>query len=72
MKAKTHQKMYQELWKKIRDLIKSIKKRLKLYDMIIIVRSAFHEGNKYCLHVFLDEYLYKLAPRKTNKLLYNR
>ena len=29
-------------------------------DIIIVVRSVFHEGNKYYLQVLLNEYLYKL------------
>ena len=33
---------------------------LELYNMILIIRSLFHEGNKYYPQVFLDEYLYKL------------
>ena len=37
----------------------TLKKALKPYS-IIIVRSAFHKGNKYHPQVFLDECLYKL------------
>ena len=37
-----------------------IRKTLELYNITIVVRSVFHEGNKYCLQVFLGEYLYKL------------
>ena len=37
-----------------------LKKTLELYNMIIIVRSVFHEGNKYYPQVFLDECLHKL------------
>ena len=33
---------------------------LELYNMILVIRSLFHEGNKYYPQVFLDEYLYKL------------
>ena len=31
----------------------------EFYNIIIIDRSVFHEGNKYYPKVFLDEYLYK-------------
>ena len=37
-----------------------LNKMLKLYDMVIVVRSVFLEGNKYYPHVFLDECLQKL------------
>ena len=33
---------------------------LKLYNMVIVVGSVFHEGNKYDPKVFLGECLYKL------------
>ena len=33
---------------------------LELYNMILVIRSLFHEGSKYYPQVFLDEYLYKL------------
>ena len=33
---------------------------LELRNMIIIIISVFHEGNKYYPEVFLDECLYKL------------
>ena len=33
---------------------------LELYNMILVIRSLFHEGNKYYPQVFLHEYLYKL------------
>ena len=32
----------------------------KLRKMIKVVKSVFHEGNKYYHQVFLDECLYKL------------
>ena len=36
-------------------------KNIKLYNMVIVVRSVFHDGNKYYYpQVFLDECLYKL------------
>ena len=38
-----------------------LKKTLELYNMIIAVRSVFHEGNKYYPQPFLDEFLYKLC-----------
>ena len=38
----------------------SLNKTLKLYIIVIFVRSVFHEGNKYYPQVFLDECLYKL------------
>ena len=37
-----------------------LKKTLKPYDMVIFVRSVFHEGNKYYLQVFLNKCLHKL------------
>ena len=33
---------------------------IEIKSMIIIVRSAFHENNKYYSQVFLGECLYKL------------
>ena len=36
-------------------------KTLKLYHIRIVVRSVFHDGNKYQAKVFLDECFYKLA-----------
>ena len=38
----------------------SLNKTLKLRNMVIVVRSVFHEDNKYYPQVFLDECLYKL------------
>ena len=82
--SKDTPKKYEELWSKIRDLIRSITnnsddddekylkikfnldddlplmKTLELCDIVILVRSIFHEDKKYCQQVFLDEYLYKL------------
>ena len=76
-------KRYEELWSKIRYLIRTItnnshdyqekyvkikfnsdydltlKKKLKLYNMVIVHRSVFYEGNKYYEQVFSDECLYK-------------
>ena len=37
----------------------SLKKTLKLYDMLIVVRSVFHEDNKFYQRVFLEECLYR-------------
>ena len=34
-----------------------LKKTLRLYNMIIGVKSVFHEGNKYYPQFFLDECL---------------
>ena len=77
-KKDTHKK-YEELWNKIRDLIRSItnisdnydekymkikfhsdndlplKKTLERYNVVIVVKSVFDEGNKYNPQVFLDE-----------------
>ena len=38
----------------------SLNKMLKLHNVTIVVRSVFHEGNKYYPKVFLCECLYKL------------
>ena len=35
------------------------KKTLGLHNMVIVVKSIFHECNKYYLQVFLYEFLYK-------------
>ena len=77
-------KAYEELWNKIKCLIRSVannsyncdekyikmkfnsdddlplKKTLELYNMIIVVRFAFHEEKRYYPQVFLDECLHKL------------
>ena len=60
--SKDAMKKYEELWSKIRNLIRSITndsykfhsdddlpltKTLNSHNMIIVVRSVFHEGNKY-------------------------
>ena len=37
-----------------------MKKKLELHNMVIVVRSVFHEDNKYYPIDFLDECLYKL------------
>ena len=36
-----------------------LKKTLEFYNMVIVVRSVFHESNNYYMQVFLDKYLYK-------------
>ena len=36
-----------------------LNKTTEIPSMIIVVRAAFHENNKYYPQVFLDEYLYK-------------
>ena len=38
----------------------SLKKILELHNLVIVVKSVFHENNKYYLKVFLDECCYKL------------
>ena len=37
-----------------------LKKMIELCNMVILVRSVFHEDNKYYPQDFLDECLYKL------------
>ena len=83
-KSKEIIKTFEELWSKIKGLIRStannsddydekymkikfisgddlpLNKRLELHSVIIVLRSAFHEGNEYYHQVFLDECLYKL------------
>ena len=48
------------------------KKTLKLYNMIIVVRSVFHEGKKYYQQVFLDESLYQLQMIKYDRINLNK
>ena len=38
----------------------TLNKTIEIPNMIIVVRAAFHENNKYYPQVFLDECLYKL------------
>ena len=38
-----------------------LNKTIEIPTMTIVVRAIFLENNKYYLHVFLDEYLYKLG-----------
>ena len=37
-----------------------LKKTLERYNMVIVVRSVFHEDSKYYRQVFIDECWYKL------------
>ena len=37
-----------------------LKKTLELHNMVIVLRSVFHEGKKYYPQVSLDECFYKL------------
>ena len=37
-----------------------LNKTIKICSMIIVVRTVFHENNKYYPQVFLEECLYKL------------
>ena len=68
-------KTYEELWRKIRDLISSVTKNsadfnsddelalnktTEIDSMIIVVRAVFHENNKYYLQVFVGECMYIL------------
>ena len=43
-----------------------LKKTLELYDMIIVVRSVFHESNKNYPQAFLDKYMFKLSASRAN------
>ena len=49
----------------------SLNKMIEIPTMIIVVRAAFHENNKYYPQVFLDECLYKLYKLKVKKNLRN-
>ena len=42
------------------DDVLSLMKTLELCSMIIVVKAAFHEDNKYYPQYFLDECFYKL------------
>ena len=44
------------------------KKTLEIRNMIIVVRSAFHEGNIYYPQVFLDACLYKLSMLEYDRI----
>ena len=55
---------YHEKYTKIRfspDDDLPLNKTLELHGIVIVVRSVFHEGNKYYPQIFFDECLYKLA-----------
>ena len=54
-----HYKKYMKI-KYNRDDDLALNKTLKFRSMVIIVRSVFHEGNKYYPQVFLNECFYKL------------
>ena len=43
-----------------------LNKLIKIPSIVIVVRAAFNENNKYYPQVFLDECLYKLQRRKEN------
>ena len=49
-----------------------LKKTLKLYNLVIVVRSVFHEGTKYYPQVFLDECLYKLQLLEYDRVDVNK
>ena len=44
-------------------------KTIEIPSIIIAVRAVFHENNKYCPQVSLDEFLYKLLQRILMKKL---
>ena len=48
-----------------------LNKMIEITSIIIVVRAAFHENNKYYPQVFLDECLYKLYKLKVKKNLRN-
>ena len=43
-------------------------KAFEFYNMIIVVRSVFHEGNNYYPQAFLGECLYKLKMLEYDKI----
>ena len=43
-------------------------KASEFYNMIILVRSVFHEGNSYYSQAFLGECLYKLKMLEYDKI----
>ena len=43
-----------------------LKKTLVFHNIMTVVTSIFHEGNRYYQQVLLDEYLYKLAAKHVN------
>ena len=36
-------------------------KELKIYDIMIVIRSVFNDNNKYYPQILLDKFLYKLT-----------
>ena len=44
----------------------ALKKILDLHNMIIVVRSVFHDGNKSYPQIFLDDWFYKLTGQDIN------
>ena len=36
-------------------------KELKIYDIVIVIRSVFNDNNKYYPQILLDKFLYKLT-----------
>ena len=68
---KSKEKKYEELWSKIRDLIRSIaksfvdhelplNKTIEVSTLTIVVRATFLGNNNYYPQVFFDECLYKI------------
>ena len=68
-------KKYEELWSRIRDLIRSITKNsgdhdkkymkirfktIEIHNANLVIRAVFHKIKEYCPQVFLDECLYEL------------
>ena len=51
---------YDEKYMKIKFDDLPLNKTLEINSMLIVVRAAFHEENKYYPQIFLNEYLYKL------------
>ena len=45
-----------------------LRKTLELYNMVIVVKSVFHEDNKYYPHVFLGECLYKFQASEYKRI----
>ena len=37
-----------------------LNKTIEIHNVIIAVRAIFHENNKYCLQISLDDCLFKL------------
>ena len=45
-----------------------LKKTLEIHNMMVVVRSVFHEDNKYHLQVLLEECLHKLYMLKYGRI----